>query len=521
MPVPPVDPVSIAALADELPVAVWVGKVPGGEVLYVNRAFFDVLGMPPPEEATRGNYAATYGIYRSTTGEPYPEGEMPFEAAVRAGTTVVLDDLVLRHDDGREIPLRVWARPMRDAKGEITHVVEAFADISAEVKAKRAQAASEERLLQAQRMEAIGRLAGGIAHDFNNLLATTKLLTSILAEGEARHDRQQILEQLDQVSESGVALTRGLLAFARRGKLVERRFVLDDVVARIGAIAARTFDRRVALAVETAATGLHVEGDPSLLEQVVLNLALNAQDAVVGEGRVTLRTREPPAAERPATLPPGRWLALEVEDTGTGIDPAVRDRIFEPYVTTKETAPRPGTGLGLAVAFGTVQSHGGLLEVARTGPGGTTMRAWLPIVDPPAAAAARPAREEAPVAGGTGGAVVLVVDDDPQVRVAVTRGLRQRGFTAEVAEDGDAALRRVAAGLRPDVVLLDVTMPGTSARDTLAGLRRTVPDLPVIVTTGCAPEGEVQELLAAGATSLLPKPYDLTTLARVVSAARR
>jgi two-component system cell cycle sensor histidine kinase/response regulator CckA len=372
----------IVRFADELPVAIWVGSVPSGECVYVNQAFRTILGIDPPEGAARGNYVGPYSVH-TLTGAPYPEKQMPYERALAARALVEIDDMFIQRHDGGRTYLRVYARPLFDEGGEMTHVVEAFTDISREALSNEKQRVQEAQLRRAQRMEALGSLAGGIAHDFNNLLTAIKMIVGQL--GLVRNSDSRVatgLAQIDDVAESAARLTRALLDFARPGMSLKRRVSLRELATKAALLAASGLDPRITIEGPLGDEDLHVEGDPTQLEQLLLNLIWNARDAIATAGRVTLRLRRRTvSADELGALAPGQYAQLEVEDTGGGIAPEVRERIFEPYFTTKSSGAIKGTGLGLAMVFGIVESHDGHVDVTCTGASGTTMRVLLPLVD--------------------------------------------------------------------------------------------------------------------------------------------
>ena len=509
----------IARFADALPAAIWVGRAPSGECVYVNEAFEIVLGLRPPADARAGNYVGPYGVH-TRTGEPYPEDRMPYPLVLRSRAPVQVDDLVIHRHDGGKTYLRVFASPLFDDAGEIAYVVEAFIDITREVEANEARTRGERELQHTRRMEAIGSLAGGIAHDFNNLLSIVKLVAASLRAGEQAPARLELLQNLDDVADSAAHLTRALLGFAGRVAHRGERVALNARARSMVEIAARTFDRRLKVRAELEAEHDQVVGDGSQLEQVVMNLLLNARDAVEGAGEIVVRTSDITIAGDEPGLPAGGYLCLEVVDTGGGIDPSVRDRLFEPYVTTKTLGPQKGTGLGLATVYGIVQSHHGRIEVADPGPGRTTLRVLLPVVtgaDLPAPRA-RP-RTAPPLVHGTG--TVLVVEDEPLVGKTCAAMLADLGYTVVLAGSGREALRRFHQ--RPgdfDAVLLDLSLPDMTARDICVALRESRADLPVILTTGFAIDEDAQEVVALGVRGFHPKPLDVAalsqTLARVI-----
>ena len=511
----------IARYADELPVAIWVGRVPSGECVYVNREFRQVLGIDPPEGAARANYVGPYSVH-THDGKPYPEQSMPYERALAARAPIEVDDLVIHRHDGGRVYLRVYARPLFGADGEITHVLEAFTDITREVASQRAQLERDAQLRQAQRMESLGSLAGGIAHDFNNLLTVIRMISTHLTKTKSDPEVCAGLTQIDEVTESATRLTRALLGFARQGKNLRQRTNLKALISGVAELSRRTVGRHIEVVCNLCDEPLEVEGDPSQLEQLLMNLVVNARDAIEGPGKLTIRAR-PHTLGDTDELPPGPYALVEVDDTGTGIPTNVRDRIFEPYFTTKTQGAVKGTGLGLATVFGIVESHKGRVDIARTGPGGTTMRVVLPLIpgarDQPVAAA-RPRVSEV-----KGRGTVLVVDDEPLVLRIAARALEDLGYRVLTASDGQSAVETFRAN-RVDAVVLDLVMPVMGGRETFKELHAIDPQVKVVLITGYGLNHEAQELLDLGVRGYLAKPFSIaelsTALARLVddSAAR-
>jgi two-component system cell cycle sensor histidine kinase/response regulator CckA len=506
----------LAIAADELPVAIWMGRVPSGEVVYTNAAFRDVLGIEPPDDAARGAFVGPYGVH-TTTGEPYPEDRMPFERVIAARTTVVIDDLVIHRHDGRRVSLRVFAKPIFDADGNMTHVLEAFTDISREVEAERARAEGERRLARSQRLEAIGQLVAGIAHDFNNLLTVTKLATSALRTDETNAERLETIEQISAVTDSAVELIKNLIGFARRERRIAAPISFEAVVQPVIDMAGRTFDRATPLRADLDARGAAVVGDPSQLQQMIMNLVINARDAVAGSGEVMVRTRaRVVTAGAGSSLAAGSYVVLEVCDTGPGIPAAVRERIFEPYFTTKTQGPVKGTGLGLSIVHGIVESHGGVIEVDDNVPHGAIVRVLLPRVGDlprPAVASTEGPSGAAPAASAGEGRLVLVVEDEPLVRATTVASLAAHGFRVIAAADGATAVE-LFRDRRAEVsaVVLDMVMPGMRGRDVYLALRELCADVPVLLVTGSAFDDDAEQMVAMGASAFLPKPYNAKQL---------
>jgi len=342
----------IMALGENLPVGIWVARVPTGEEVYVNRTFSQIMGVGMLADAKVGNYSEPYGIF-TRDGNPYPEDRLPFVRAMREKQVVVVDDIAIHRPDGTRVAVRAFARPVGDP---MTHVIVAFFDITREIEAEQARVEADQRLARSQRLEAIGNLAGGIAHDFNNLIFGIKLIASELASAEQDPKRKNALALIDEITERSATLTRSLLGFARRGKHRALPLSLSDVITSMGELLRRTLSG-VTLEIETLAEdGGTVLGDQSQIEQVILNLVVNARDAVKGSGSVRVQTRTvtldapPPGAVGVAG--PGRYVVLDVADDGPGIPSELRERVFEPYFTTKTKGPERGTGLGLATVLG-------------------------------------------------------------------------------------------------------------------------------------------------------------------------
>ncbi len=377
------------------------------------------------------------------------------------------------------------------------------------------QTEMERRLNEQQKMEAIGMLAGGIAHDFNNLLVSIQGCAEVLALRFP--DSPEVLSSAETIIAAagrGADLTRQLLGYAGRGKHRVQSVGLADAVRNVARLLGRTLDQRVEVLTELQ-EDVHVEGDPAQLEQVVLNLAVNARDAMPGGGTLTFRVYGRPAGERD-----GHWMdgasgevaVLEVSDTGCGIPPEIRARVFEPFFTTKR---EEGTGMGLATVMGIVRNHGGIVEL-RSEPGrGTTFTIAMPAADRDEEdALSGESGTEAPSGRGT----VLLVDDDTSVRRTTSGMLAQMGFEVLEAGSGEEALEVYAAEAACiDAVVLDLSMPGMDGEICYEGLRRVDPDVRVVLSSGYSQDGRVQRLLEKGVASFLQKPFRMSELAAYLS----
>jgi signal transduction histidine kinase/ActR/RegA family two-component response regulator len=503
------------SLGEDLPVGIWVARVPDGAEVYINKTFAQIMGVGMVPEAKVGNYSQPYGIF-TRDGHPYPESQMPFVRAMQERQVVVADDLTIHRVDGSKVDVRAFARPVGDP---MTHVIIAFFDITREVEAERARIESDQRLVRAQRLEAIGTLAGGIAHDFNNLIFGIKLIASELGSTEPDPKRKGALTLIDEITERSATLTRALLGFARRGKHRTMPISLEHVITSMTELLTRTLSG-VTLEFELAAEDHGtVLGDQSQIEQVILNLVVNARDAVKGSGHVRVQTRTVVLEAAPVgavgMAGAGRHVVLEVADDGTGITSAVRERVFEPYFTTKNKGAARGTGLGLATVLGIVESHGGSCEIAEGLNGrGTTLRVYLPA----AVHAAKPTTAPKSVDAQAGSGLVLVVDDDPVVRRAVAAALGNLGYSPIEAENGmDAADIYRTHHDEVIAVVLDMVMPGMNGKATYLALREIDPDVRVVLMSGYTLNEEVQEILDLGVKLFVSKPCTVAALASAIA----
>ncbi|MGI4731562.1 MAG: response regulator [Janthinobacterium lividum] len=372
---------------------------------------------------------------------------------------------------------------------------------------------------QATKMQAVGQLAGGVAHDFNNILTAIighcDLMLMRHSPGDSDYDD---IQQVRHNSNRAAGLTRQLLAFSRQQTLRPQVLQLPDVVSEVSNLLKRLLGETVTLDVHHGRGLGAVRADPGQLEQVVVNLAVNARDAVLarhphGDGRLTIQTRAVTAADvrRLGTeiMPIGDYTALEVSDTGVGIPADVLPKIFEPFFTTKEVGK--GTGLGLSTVYGIVkQSEGYIFADSRPGEG-ATFTIYLPVhAAPVPARPAKPVREKPAAAWGTG--TVLVVEDEAMVRAVAERALARQGYTVLTAENGEAALELLRTGPKPDLLVSDVVMPVMDGPTMAARVRERWPELPILFMSGYAEE-QLRRSIDLENVSFLPKPFSVQQLA--------
>jgi PAS domain S-box-containing protein len=455
-----------------------------GTIVYAGPSHDRILGRTPEELLASDGFEIIHPDDRT-------KAQATIAAALEDHTARPREVYRLRHKDGswRTIESTVTNAL---ANPDVAGIVVNSRDITEQVRL-------QEQYLRAQKMEAVGNLAGGVAHDFNNLLSViainAALLLDDLGQGEGRTEVQEILS----AAQNGAALTRQLLAFSRRQVFQPVPFDLRTVVRSMEPLLRRTIGENVALEVELAggAEGATVLADRGQLEQVLLNLCVNARDAMPGGGTITI-----------AVSVAGDHVVLDVADTGVGMPEETRARVFEPFFTTKAT----GTGLGLATVYGIVQRSGGRIAVQSAVGEGTRFQIELPRLrtateerPPTPTLAPPPARQSE---------TVLLVEDEPRVRLATRRLLTTLGYTVLEAEDGAAALELATGTLHFDVLLTDMVMPklaGPRLAELVLALR---PSVPVVFVTGYSDTPEGTDLPPK--TRVLTKPYTVHQLAQTI-----
>ncbi|MGE3955489.1 MAG: PAS domain S-box protein [Vicinamibacterales bacterium] len=447
-------------------------------------------GMRPSEIMPAPHDLEWRGFYERTLRE----GSFSTEYAVPGTDTTVLHSFNPVRVDGRVTGIAVFGKDITEHKRN---------------EAERERL--EMQLLEAQKMESLGSLAGGVAHDFNNMLGGILGYADLLLQDEHDAGRRHDLEAIVQAATRSAELTRKLLAFGRRGKNIVEPVDLDAIVADCVTMLRPTFRPDVTLDLSLG-TGWTIDADPGQINQLVVNLAINACEAMPHGGTLHLQTTEVTLDEAHAQpLPAGDYVQLIVADTGVGMTEEVRMRIFEPFFTTKVRGSTPGTGLGLSTVYGIVHLHRGSIVVQSTPGMGSRFVVRLPrgVLGPVAA-------RRAP-GTGPGEGLVLVVEDEPILRRFATTALARLGYQSLTAEDGVQAVeafRRHHEGLKG--VLLDLKMPKMDGREAFLAFRAIDPGVPVVVCSGYGDNEEAQGLISLGALGLLPKPYRIADLAEML-----
>jgi PAS domain S-box-containing protein len=399
--------------------------------------------------------------------------------------------------------------PLRDSDGQVSGAICMSLDIT-----DRKQL--EEQLRQAQKMEAVGRLAGGIAHDFNNLLMVIQGYSDLLVERLPDGDPlRRNAEQIQMASQRASSLTRQLLAFSRKQMLAPKILNVQSVVAEMEKILRRLIGEDVQLETSSAPDLGLIKADRSQIEQVILNLAVNARDAMPQGGRLTIETAnvelDASYSHPPAVLSPGRYVMLAVTDNGCGMDAETQAHVFEPFFTTKEKGK--GTGLGLATVYGVVKQSGGYVWVYSEPGRGTSFKIYLPRIEETAVPAGRDGKSETQIPE-RGSETILLVEDEKGVRELAREYLASSGYTVIEAEDGHTALELAAMHVGPiHLLLTDVVMPGISGRELAERVSQIRPGIKIIYMSGYTDQAVVHHGILRNDAVLLQKPFTLMTLA--------
>ena len=411
----------------------------------------------------------------------------------------------MRHKNGSYRWIYTRGVALRDESGAQTHMLGCHLDITARKRL-------EEQLRQSQKMEAVGQLAGGVAHDFNNLLTVISGNSDLLqSDLPANESWQELIAEIQQAARQAAGLTRQLLAFSRQTVLEPKVLDVNDVVREHEKMLRRLIGEDVQLMAVLDLALAPVKVDPGQLGQVIMNLAVNARDAMPQGGKLTIETRNVALDDRSAAMvcgaTPGRYVLLAVDDTGVGMAPDVQARIFEPFFTTK--GPAKGTGLGLATVYGIVKQSGGFISVCSEPGRGTTFKILFPAAEMPVST-----EEPAVHAVARGSETILLVEDEDAVRSVVRRVLRQAGYTVLEAGQGGEAIQlagQYAGSI--DMLITDVIMPEMGGRELVERLTSLRPGLKVMYLSGYTRDAIIRHGVLQAEVAFLAKPFTNAALA--------
>ena len=493
---------------------------PGGRFVHFNNAFLrfhridERLACPP-----RQSEFVTLVEVLDEDGNPLPPERRPLGRALAGETASGIEHRVRRTDTGRTWIGDYNIAPIRDRDDAIVGAVVSARDVTQRKADEAKLLESQSQLAQAQKMEAVGQLTGGIAHDFNNLLAVIIGNLDLLRAGETE-DAAEMLDTAIHAANRGAELTRRLLAFSRRQTLQPRHVDPNALVDGLTTLLKRTLGANIAVDVRLSPDVGGVIADPAQLESALLNLAVNARDAMPGGGRLTVATRRVELDEGYASLRadvmPGVYEAISVTDTGAGMPADVAARAFEPFFTTKGIGK--GSGLGLSMVYGFAKQSGGHASIYSEPGRGTTVTIYLPRHQTDRRADAGAAPPEMRTRGA--GQSILVVDDNPDICKLVATQLRSLGYEVEVAGDGPQALARLAEGPAPALLLTDIMMPGAMDGTAIAAQARKLhPAMPVVYMSGYAEGGESRDRIVADGHAFLQKPFTKAQLAEAIAGA--
>jgi len=480
-----------------------IGKNLDGIVTHWNKGAEEIYG-----------YTAQEMIGKSITMLAPPEraDEIPsILRRIRSGEQVEYFESVRVTKDKRRLHVSIAVSPIYDADGNVVGASTIARNITAQKKV-------EDQLRQSQKMEAVGRLAGGVAHDFNNLLgivtACSELLRSRVDAGSVEY-----IDNIREAAKRGASLTRQLLAFSRRQPTQSQVLDLNDRLKEVSKLLRPLMGDDVEVVLRAHSNNAIVEADPGHLDQVIVNLAVNARDAMPRGGRLIIETSvfdfdESFAHEHPS-MTAGRYVMVAISDNGVGMDEATRSRIFEPFFTTKETGK--GSGLGLATVYGIVKQSGGHIWVYSEVGHGTTFKIYLPSADKKLGNGGEKHEEELP--RRRDGTTVLLAEDDAVMRRLTRKMLEEHGYKVLEAEDGKAALDIIGSGtMSIDLTLTDVVMKGMTGPELVLRLIDSFPAMKIVYMSGYTGELITHQGLDAG-IRLLEKPFTRASLLKTLDAA--
>jgi PAS domain S-box-containing protein len=477
-----------------------------GDITFVNPAGARMAGWDVPELIGRSQHEMLH--HSKPDGEPYPLVECAIHRPSRNGRTPRVADEVFWKRDGTHFPVEYVKTPILDERGALEGTVITFRDVTERRQLQR-------QLVQSQKMDAIGRLADGLAHDFNNILMAIISHVELAAmQLSPQHSLHEELDGIRKASDSAANLVRHLMTFSRHRVDVSKVMSLNDLVMGTEKMLRRLIWEEIELVILPSEEPDLVEADPSQLEQVLVNLVVNARDALTGGGKITIETggaTKGPDDASDQLLAPGRYATLSVRDDGVGMTAELIAQIFEPFFTTKDADK--GNGIGLSTCYGVIRRYGGYIDVDSAPGRGSTFRVYLPSNSElePEQLAPGP---NGPARTLQGHETVLLAEDDPSVRALVARALRQNGYKVLEAANGTEALRLVDEHAREEIHVLvtDLVMPLMGGAELVRRFSPRYPNTKVIYTSGYVAEGAMPPEISEPSVEFLHKPYPPTDL---------
>jgi two-component system, cell cycle sensor histidine kinase and response regulator CckA len=476
---------------------------PDGRILKANAESCRIFGYTEEE---------LFLVGRNGVVDP-SDPQLPKALEERNRTGRFKGELTLVRKDGKKFPGEISTAVFKD-KENVVRTSMIIRDITERRRAEQETTSLQDQLRQSQKVEAIGQLAGGIAHDFNNLLTiiqgNSQLSLMDLQEGDPLKAN---IEEIQEAAKRAADLTRQLLAFSRKQILEMRVLDLNQVLQRLDKMLRRVIGEDIDLTMLLPELIWKVMGDPGQIEQVIMNLSVNARDAMPEGGKLTIETAnvelDEEYAKQHIAVQPGRYVMLSMSDTGVGMAPEVRERIFEPFFTTKEK----GTGLGLSTVYGIVKQTGGNIWVYSEPGQGTTFKIYLPQVDAPV----EELREEVVKEISRGHETILLVEDEDIVRKLAARVLKKQGYKVLEAPDGGKAFMLCETVKEPiHLILTDVVMPGMSGRKLVDRLKEIHPETKVLYMSGYTDNAILHHSILGPGTNFIQKPFTIDGLARKV-----
>jgi PAS domain S-box-containing protein len=469
------------------------------KILFVNPAFMDTYGYTDEEIL-----GADLSVLRSPSNDPAIVREI-LHLTKTGGWN---GELLNRRKDGNEFPVEVWTSVVRDDADAPVGFITVTRDITERKLAEKARETLETQLRQAQKLESIGTLAGGIAHDFNNILAIVSGYASLLARGRiAPESFSGSIEGINRATRRGADLVRQLLTFARKSEIHHQTFHINMTVEELLSMVQATFPRTISINVQLDKNIPAIHGDPSQIYQALLNLCVNARDAMPSGGKLAVTTEIIDGnflKTRFGEANSGKYVRVAVSDTGIGMEEALRDRIFEPFFSTK--AKDKGTGLGLAVVFGVVRSHHAFIDVESIPSKGSTFSLFFPL--PSTVDATETPGEENSGDEPGGNETILLVEDEETLCNLISMFLSGKGYRVLTAADGEAAVQVLQAHIdEVALAFVDLDLPRLNGWEAYLKMKELNPSLRGILTSGYVQSVPTEELMRAGIRVFIPKPY--------------